>query len=251
VKSAQKGPTKLEIGAIVEVPTSRGFGYVQYTHWNDLMGALIRVLPGLHASRPADLEALAREPEAYVTFVPLREALTAGLFELIGRADVPKKSRDFPLFRAAGAREPGKTEPRTWWLWDGKKERKVGGLSPEQMKLPIRSTLMPPVLIARVEAQWRPGEPSPAVTPLFQGDSTKIEGHTWHYLYFHDEETARRAAVALLNDGMQAEAEISARGGDWLVRVPGGQGQGVDEERTKLESVAKQFGGDYDGWQGR
>lgn len=244
----RKRRTKLEIGIVAEVPTSRGLGYIQYTHWNELMGALVRVLPGLHQSRPTDLEAVVRRQEAYVTFVPLREAINAGLFELVGRAEVPKAAREFPLFRAAGARLPGQSEPRTWWLWDGQKERNVGKLSPEQMKLPIRSTLMPPVLIARVEAQWRPGEPEPAAVARPEERAVHPGQAARHYLYFPDEEAARRAAAAIADDGLQPVVELTAVGDDWLVRVSGGRSE--FEEATKhLERVAKDFGGHYDGWE--
>lgn len=240
---------KLAIGAVVEVPTSRGFGYLQYTHWNDLMGALVRVLPGLHPSRPGDLEAVVREPEAYVTFVPLREAINAGMFELVGRAEVPERSRRFPLFRAAGARAAKTGEPGSWGLWDGKTESILRTLSPEHAKLPVRSTIMPPVLIARLEAGWRPGQPEPAAIPIPDEGTSGTEQVPRHYLYFRDEATARRAAATLIDEEMNTEVERSAQGSDWVVRASGGRAQTFEETRTKLEKLASTLRGEYDGWE--
>jgi hypothetical protein len=249
VTSPEARQRKLDIGAVVEIPTPSGFGYVQYTHWNELMGAMVRVLPGLHHSRPSDLEALVNEPEVYVTFVPLREAISAGMFHLVGRADVPKRARRFPLFRAAGPRKAGTGEPSTWGLWDGKKETKVGSLSLEQEKLPERSTLMPPVLIARLEAGWRPGDPHPNAVPIAEGPMSADEPGLCHYLYFPDEESARRAVSALSEAGMKAEAELSARGAEWLVRASARKGQTFEEARARLEDLASKLRGEYDGWE--
>jgi hypothetical protein len=240
---------KIEIGAVVEVPTSRGFGYLQYTHWNDLMGALVRVLPGLHTLRPADLEALAREPEVYVTFVPLLEAINVGIFELVGRAEVPEGSRNFPLFRAAGPRAPGTGEPQSWWLWDGKTESRVRALSPEQKRLPVRSTIMPPVLIERLEAGWRPGDSAPAAISIGGAENKSREPELWHYLYFRDEQAARRAAEALSDEGMRTEVRLSARGSDWLVRASDTRAGTVEDVRDKLEKLASKLRGEYDGWE--
>ena len=60
-----------------------------------------------------------------MTFVLLQEAISAGMFHLVGRADVPKRARRFPLLRAAGPQKAGTGQPSAWWLWDGKKETKI------------------------------------------------------------------------------------------------------------------------------
>ena len=246
---ATKSRRKLDIGAVVEVPTSRGFGYLQYTHWNELMGALVRVLPGLHASRPTDIDALARQTEVYVTFVPVLEAINAGLFEFVGPAEVPGHARRFPLFRAAGPREPRTGEPYSWWLWDGKNESKLSTLSKEQQELPIREAVMPPVLVARIEAGWKPGDREPNISPPPE-DQLPGGGHQLrHYLYFRDEVTARRAAAVLSDEGMPSEVKLSARGVDWLVHAHGGDAEAIEDVRAKLEKLASKLDGEYDGWE--
>jgi hypothetical protein len=243
-KGAKRG-VKLEVGAVVEVPTSRGLGYLQYTHSNDLMGTLVRVLPGLHASRPGDLNTLVQAPETYVTFVPLREAINAGIFQLVGQAEVPERSRQFPLFRAAGPRAPMTGEPRTWGLWDGKNERVLPTLLPEHAKLPVRSTIMPPVLIGRLEAGWRPGEPEPVAVAA---QERIREAGPRHYLYFRDKATARRASAQIRAEGIAVEVELSPGGVEWVVRASG-EVWTLAETRAKLESLAATLGGEYDGWE--
>jgi hypothetical protein len=247
--SRPKRQAKLEIGAVIEVPTSRGFGYLQYTHWNDLMGALVRVLPRLHQSRPIDLEALVGDREAYVTFVPVQEAINAGMFELVGRAEVPTRAREFPLFRAPGPRAAKTGEPRNWGLWDGKKDSRLETLSPDHAKLPVRSTIMPPVLIARLEAGWRPGEPEPTIAVTRDKQADVGESELRHYLYFPNEGAARRAAAVLNDEGMRFEIRPSARGAEWLLRVSAGGAQALDEAKAKLEALATRFRGEYDGWE--
>jgi hypothetical protein len=45
---------KIKIGDIAEIKTAAGLAYVQYTHDSEDMGQIVRVLPGLYASRPTD-----------------------------------------------------------------------------------------------------------------------------------------------------------------------------------------------------
>jgi len=53
----------VKIGDVLEVPTPRGFAYVQYAHYQKPYGTLIRVLPGFHQSRPTDFAQLAKTKE--------------------------------------------------------------------------------------------------------------------------------------------------------------------------------------------
>ena len=110
---------------------------------------------------------------------------------------------------------------------------------------------MPPVLIARLEARWRPGDPHPKAVPIAEGPTSADEPGLRHYLYFPDEESARRAVSALSEEGMNAEAELSARGAEWLVRASGGKGQTFEEARARLEDLASKLRGEYDGWESR
>lgn len=143
------------IGDLIEIPTARGLAYAQYTHKKEQWGALIRVLPGFHASRPPDLEAVARQEEAFSTFFPLNAAVARGIFKTVGKAAVPPRAQKFPLFRAAGGID---REGRVlnWFLWDGEREWRIDGLTDEQRRLPIRGVWTDLLLIQRIEEGWTP-----------------------------------------------------------------------------------------------
>ena len=47
-----------KIGDVIEIATPKGFAYAQFTHDHPMRGEVLRILPGLYASRPADLAAL-------------------------------------------------------------------------------------------------------------------------------------------------------------------------------------------------
>ena len=48
-----------KIGDVIEIPTSKGFAYVQYTHYHKdppVYGSLIRVLQEFYKTRPSEQE---------------------------------------------------------------------------------------------------------------------------------------------------------------------------------------------------
>src|SRR5687768_1963021 len=89
-------------GDIFEIPTKRGLAYAQYVFKKPEFGALIRVLPGLHAARPEQFEPTVVHSEQFVTFFPLQAAVEQNVFEIVAHERVPEASQKFPLFRAAG-----------------------------------------------------------------------------------------------------------------------------------------------------
>jgi hypothetical protein len=59
------------------------------------------------------------------------------------------------VFRA-GVVDPAVGKVVDWWLWDGEKEWRVGSISDEQRKLPIRGCWNDTMLIKRIEEGWLP-----------------------------------------------------------------------------------------------
>ena len=146
---------RAKIGAIVEIPTSKGLAYAQYSHKHDQWGALLRVLPELFANRPTNFVDLAAQKENFVTFFPLEAALRRGILRVVSHQEVPDHAKQFPLFRAAGfVDRAGRVHD--WYLWDGQKEWKTGSLSAEQLALPIRALWNDTLLIERIEQGWTP-----------------------------------------------------------------------------------------------
>lgn len=146
---------KIKIGDIIEIPTARGFCYAQYSHKHADYGSLIRVIPGFLKSRPSDFSELVQQPELFVTFLPLQAVMNRGIFEVVGNVAVPDCAMAFPLFRT-GFIDPVNRKVKVWWLWDGVKEWKVGDITPEQRKLPLRGIWNDTLLIERIEAGWSP-----------------------------------------------------------------------------------------------
>lgn len=238
-----------------EVPTSRGLAYAQLSHRNKLMGALVRILPGLHRERPSDLSELARQPTAYFTFFPLEAAVRGKQVTRLGRVDVPPHAQAFPLFRAAGQIEPGTGKVLDWWLWDGEREWRIGQLTHEQRDLPLREVVMPPMLIERLELGWTPRNSEKYASEaedVRQSQPTEARPaptSTWrHFLYFPSESRAAQAADTLRGAGYIAHVEQSADD-DWLVVVQSQRPTNPRDERQVLERIARRFEGLYDGWE--
>ncbi|OHA83396.1 MAG: hypothetical protein A2937_03680 [Candidatus Yonathbacteria bacterium RIFCSPLOWO2_01_FULL_47_33b] len=147
--------TQLKIGDIVQIRTSKGFAYAQYIHKHPQYGALIRVLPNIYDAPVHDYLQIAEESERFVVFFPLSAAVNKQIVSIVGNAPVPDFAKKFPTFRA-GVADPATGKVTTWWLWDGEKEWRVGDLTPEQRKMPIRGIWNDTLLIERIESGWKP-----------------------------------------------------------------------------------------------
>lgn len=146
---------RLKIGAIIEIPTSRGFAYAQYTHRNPIYGDLIRIIAGFHPLTPHNLDCVAKMPHSFVAFFPLGAAIQRKIFKIVGFQPVPDFATNFPIFKSSW-RHPKTNEVTTWFLWDGEKEWKVDQLSEEEKKYPICSIWNDTLLIQRIEEGWLP-----------------------------------------------------------------------------------------------
>jgi regulator of ribonuclease activity B len=72
-----------------------------------------------------------------------------------------------------------------------------------------------------------------------------------NFLYFRDEATAERAATRLRPSSTMVDISPGAKGNTWLTKavvtvVP--TPANVAEMRRRMEAVAGEFNGDYDGW---
>ena len=146
---------KIQIGDVVEIPTTKGLTYAQYSHNNELCGELLRILPGLFNKRPVNLEEVVSQTEIFSIFFPLRVAIKRKIFEVATNLPVPHFAIKFPLFRC-GAVDPTSGKVRTWWLWDGEREWKVGDITQEQRKLSLREIWNDTLLIEKIESGWNP-----------------------------------------------------------------------------------------------
>ncbi|MHB1003549.1 MAG: hypothetical protein ACYC1B_06965 [Thermoleophilia bacterium] len=152
-------PIKVKFGDVIEIETRKGLAYAQYTHKHNKpprYGALIRVLPGFHKTRLESFADIVKQKEQFMVFVPLGAMVNRDIVKVVANEPIPEENREFPLFRAGNADTLGDGKVKVWWLWDGENEWKVGEITPEQRKLPIRSVLNDTMLIKRIEEGWTP-----------------------------------------------------------------------------------------------
>jgi hypothetical protein len=146
---------KLKLGDIIEIKTAKGFAYAQYTHKHEVYGSLIRVFDKMYSKRPQFDDHFISQKVRFTTFLPLQSAVKRGIFEVVKSETIRTELIPFPTFRA-GIIDPVTKKVNDWWLWDGKEEWKVGKLSEDQRRLPIRGVWNDTLLIQRIESDWRP-----------------------------------------------------------------------------------------------
>jgi hypothetical protein len=147
------GRRRARIGDIIEIRTSHGLAYAQYTHEHSVppkFGSLIRVLPGLYTEPPEIFDSLVEQSPVFMVFFPLHAALRQGIVRQVGNVSVPPSAKDFPVFRD-GLEDPVTGKVDVWWLWDGRKEWRIGALTEEQRGFPIRQVVNDTMLIAMIE----------------------------------------------------------------------------------------------------
>ncbi len=246
---------KLRIGIMVEIDTAKGLAYAQLTHRHPVFGPLMRVLPGLYVDRPpaSKLRSLVEANERFFVFVPVDAAVAWGKFVPVGHEEVPERARPFPLFKA-GFTQPGQIRIENWRLWDGEREVPIAYPTGDQLALPIQQIVSPQLLIRRLERDWTPatdvtvtGESAEEDSP----DASPSVGEA-HYLYFPGEQAADSAARRLSDEALDVEVRRAEGSDDWLVlvRIPWIRSTAeLEETRQRLERVASEFGGEYDGWE--
>jgi len=257
------------IGDIAEIKTPTGLGYVQYTHDNGDMGELVRVLPGLHASRP-NLVQLASEKELYFVFYTLEYALRAGQTTIVAHEAIPEWARPYPLMRmSVGIDRTGKT--LTWRIINAGDSPTIDALerlpilhelTPDQVKLSIHMLRSHPAMVKAMARGWTPDRAEElrlgyASQRKAEELSRPAEGMPSdrpmrHYLYFRSESEARKAAHRLRTRGFSAEVRLGGDGVNWLTLAGHAAPRNIEEMETRrdeLVALATELGGEYDGYE--
>ena len=148
---------KKKIGDMIEIPTSKGLAYVQYTHEHKIppsFGSLIRVLQGFYKTRLLDKELgkIVKEPHRFQTFCSVHYGVNLGEWERVGNFPVPDFAQKFPIFKSTNALPKSDPQNVTWWLWNGEKSHKAGKLSiEEQRKYPEKAIYNDTGLVHAIE----------------------------------------------------------------------------------------------------
>lgn len=264
-------PTKkARVGDIAEIRTPAGLGYVQYTHDGRDMGELVRVLPGLHATRPLDFINLGKAKELYFVFYPLNYSLRARNTDIVSHQPVPEWARPYPSMRWHGARDKtGKTlgwkiisasSPMT--LDELRGSPTLSELTPQQQKLSIHQLWPHPIMVKELARGWTPerdeelrlADISTARTQkASQPRVVQLPDKTMrHYLYFPQKPDAEVAGQRLREWGFSVDVLKGADGENWLAlarRITPTTAEEMEELRNELEVLAAEFNGIYDGWE--
>ncbi|HYO72119.1 MAG TPA: hypothetical protein VEU33_39200, partial [Archangium sp.] len=147
---------RARLGDVLEVSTPRGLAYIHYTYFTEEpYREIIRILPGLFTTRPAEFTELVNHPKAFFAFYPARVAVSQGAVEVVAHHPV-SPDRAFPaVYRWAGARNR-QGRVLAWRICEGTKETLVRDLSEEQRYLPIFSIFLHDSLVSALSNEWRP-----------------------------------------------------------------------------------------------
>ncbi|MDR3527898.1 MAG: hypothetical protein P4L57_11510, partial [Rhizomicrobium sp.] len=145
---------RIKIGDVIAIPTALGIAYAQYTHKHPQFGSLLRVFERIHSELPLDLSEIPNGLLRFSTFFPLGAAVNRRIFSVVGNFPVTPSNQNFPLFRD-GVADLHTKKVCIWWLWDGTREWKVGALSEEQKRYPIRKIVNDTMLVYLIETDWR------------------------------------------------------------------------------------------------
>lgn len=146
---------KLTIGDIIEIATSKGLCYAYYTHEHRTYGSLIRVYPGFYEVRPKDVQSLVCGDPKFICFCSISKSIRDGKFFIVGNAELKGDAKVFPTFRA-GMKSPATDKVENWWFWDGNNEWRVGNITNEQRKMPLRGVWNEKLLLLRIVSEWTP-----------------------------------------------------------------------------------------------
>ncbi|WP_082112108.1 hypothetical protein [Pseudomonas frederiksbergensis] len=142
---------KVKFGDVLQVLTSQGVAYAQVTHKHPEFGFLIRVFPGFYNEQPKDFSTVVEGEPQFSAFFVVQSAVNQGLLSVVANVPVPEALQIFPTFRSRNGGPGGAV-----WLWNGSEsvrlEREV---SVEELKLPTRGIISAPLLVERIEKNYR------------------------------------------------------------------------------------------------
>ncbi|MAZ20245.1 hypothetical protein [Roseovarius sp.] len=146
---------RAKIGDVIQILTSGGVAYGQFTHKHGRFGPLLSVFDGFYAKAPDNFSQVVAERPNFNTFFPLQPALNEGLLSVVANVPVAASNSEFPKFRTRVVTPDGQCGP--WWIWDGENEEMLEReLTPSEMRYSLRGIISAPLLLERIEQGYRP-----------------------------------------------------------------------------------------------
>jgi hypothetical protein len=138
----------------------------------------------------------------------------------------------------------------------------IAELTSDQKELSIREIWPHKVMVRELARGWTPTRAEElrlqdiaesAARGTSQVPSKRpFEEPMRHYLYFPKRPNVEEAGEWLRNRGFSVEVQKNAGGETWLAvaaKIPPKTSEELDDLRNEMESLAAQFGGEYDGWE--
>ena len=159
-KQAKRSAT---FGDVFALPTQKGFALLQYVNRVPRFAELIRVLPGIYQTIPAEIGSVVATKELYFVEFSISASAKDGDVEYLGNFPIPAWAADWPIMRAPQIRLDGK-KPEWWAILrageliasDAPENRRIKQLTREQRKLSIARWWSIPKLVERVGKGWLP-----------------------------------------------------------------------------------------------
>ena len=276
----------VSVGAVLEVTLpSSAFAYLHLVGEHRTFGECVRVSAQTFDARPSGFTGVF--DGGYVTYYPVSVALRQDLVEVVGALDVPQGFPPVRL-RRPGAIFGGRVEtwllegpsgmvvkrelsPEELQLpigeiWNHEYLLKQisEGWRPEQEGADLlnnavheggdASPEVPDGGAVRIEEGGlnREEASAAALRELAQHAESDEPAVFVHHLYFPRRRAAGAVAAALRRAGFEASHEESADGSAWLVLVRHRMfrtDEGMKAVMERLEQVASEGGGEYDGWE--
>lgn len=145
---------RIKIGDVFEIDVTNGKAYLQYVYNNELIGELIRVLPGKFESQIDDLTQLVNGETEYFIHFPVKGAYKQKIIKLVGNYSLPNSLRIPNYFRDDKRDRDGNLIGWQIVNYETWERETVDLLTEEQKKLSPWGTWNDTFLIDRISESW-------------------------------------------------------------------------------------------------
>jgi hypothetical protein len=144
--------TKIKIGDIFEINTSKGKAYIHLIYEDKDSVELVRVLSGLYHERPVNFETIAKQKEQFIVSFPLKVAVKKRIVARVGNFN--KENFEKPKYMRTEHHIQG--EFLGWHIidTDSWKRQLVQKLNTEQLNLSPWGVWNDTLLIERLSQGW-------------------------------------------------------------------------------------------------
>lgn len=145
---------KVSVGDIFQILTSHGVCYGQVTHIHSKWKFLVSIFRDFRNKPPEDFADYVTQEPQFITPFLIQEAIQRGYFAFLINVPVAQQNAKPVIFR--GTNNPGCGNETLWWLIDERGERRIDRpLTEEELKYPDEALISAPVLIERIENDYR------------------------------------------------------------------------------------------------